>query len=135
MVKDKKKLAFTIAETLICMFILSIFIVLSMKVFTKKHQKPTYNPSHGYYMCYRDSAGRIMKKIGTAECGYYYDKRADEHLIIIKRHDIVCTIFLYNIENGNVVDNILNTIELTDGEKVHNHVENTYRIHNFQKLL
>lgn len=67
MVKDKKKLAFTIAETLICMFILSIFIVLSMKVFTKKHQKPTYNPSHGYYMCYRDNAGRIMKKIGNAE--------------------------------------------------------------------
>ncbi len=64
---DKKKLAFTIAETLICMFILSIFVVLSMKVFTKKHQKPVYNAAHGYYMCYRDAkTGNIMKKIGAA---------------------------------------------------------------------
>lgn len=66
MVKINKKFAFTIAEALISMLILSIFIGVSMKVFTKKHTRPVYNATHGYYMCYRAIDGRVYKKIGSA---------------------------------------------------------------------
>ncbi len=66
------------------------------------------------------------KEIGTAKCGYYFDGK-ESHLIVIKRDDIVYTILLYNIENDNVIDNILNSIKLTDGELVHPHKELTYR--------
>lgn len=63
MVNLDKKLAFTIAEALISMLILSIFIALSMKIFTKKHTKPVYNATHGYVMCYRDIAtGKVYRK-------------------------------------------------------------------------
>ena len=71
MVNDNKKLAFTLAEALVSMLILSIFIGLSMKIFTKKHVKPVYNPTHGYYICYRGftsdaERNKVYEKIGAA---------------------------------------------------------------------
>ena len=48
-------------------------------------------------------------------------------MIVIKRHNIVYTILLYNVESSNVADNILNSIELTDGEKVQEHEIKTYK--------
>lgn len=62
-----KKSGFTIAEALISMLILSVFIGLSMKIFTKKHTKPVYNASHGTYVCYRDqNDGKVYSKFGAA---------------------------------------------------------------------
>lgn len=61
-----KKLAFTIAEALMSMLILSIFIGVSMRVFTKKHTKPVYNPTHGFYMCYRGLDNNVYQQIGSA---------------------------------------------------------------------
>lgn len=73
MVNTDKKLAFTLAEALVSMLILSIFIGLSMKIFTKKHTKPVYNPTHGYFICYRGlpekgteyPEGVVYKKVGA----------------------------------------------------------------------
>ena len=62
-----KKSGFTIAEALISMLILSVFIGLSMKIFTKKHTKPVYNASHGTYVCYRDADGNLHSKFGAQE--------------------------------------------------------------------
>ena len=75
MVNTGKKLAFTLAEALVSMLILSIFIGLSMKIFTKKHAKPVYNPTHGYYICFRGLSnnnaeniveGQVYENVGAA---------------------------------------------------------------------
>lgn len=67
------------------------------------------------------------QNIGTSKVGYYYDEKSDIRLIVIKRHDIVYTIFLYNVSSENVADNLLNSISLNDGEKVHEHKVLTYK--------
>ena len=79
MVKYNKKTGFTLAEALISMLIVAIIIGVSMKVFTKKHVKPVYNASHGYYVCYRsfpqdgandsegNPAGTVYSKKGAAD--------------------------------------------------------------------
>ena len=67
------------------------------------------------------------KEFGLAKCGSYYDKKGNMHLIVLKRHDIVYTMYIYNLDNDNIVDNILNSIELIEGEKVHKHEECTYK--------
>lgn len=74
----------------------------------------------------------VYKKItestlGTAKYGYYYDEKSNIRLIVIKRHDVVYTIYLYNVSNENVADNLLNSIELTNGEKIHEHSMLTYK--------
>lgn len=70
MVKYNKKTGFTLAEALISMLIVAIIIGVSMKVFTKKHVKPIYNASHGFYVCYNgvDDAGvdAVFSKKGAA---------------------------------------------------------------------
>ena len=85
-----KKLAFTIAEALISMLLLSIFIGLSMKIFTKKHTKPVYNPTHGYVVCYRGiddglvyrkSGSAVATKTGKAYCDFTPVKSANYYVI------------------------------------------------------
>jgi hypothetical protein len=66
MVKMKK--AFTIAEMLMCMLIMSVLVALSIKVFTRHHQKQMYNPVHGYFLCYKDATtGKVMQKNGSSD--------------------------------------------------------------------
>lgn len=67
------------------------------------------------------------KQSGTAKIGYYYDQKQNVHLILIKRDEIICTIMMYNAESENVADNLLNSIKLTDGDKVIKHEIKTYK--------
>ncbi len=69
----------------------------------------------------------LENNLGTAKYGYYYDEKSNIRLIVIKRHDVVYTIYLYNVSNENVADNLLNSIELTSGEKIHEHTMLTYK--------
>jgi prepilin-type N-terminal cleavage/methylation domain-containing protein len=65
---DYFKKGFTVAEMLVCMLILSVLIALSVKVFTRHHQKQLYNPVHGYFLCYVDSeTGKVMQKNGSSD--------------------------------------------------------------------
>lgn len=67
------------------------------------------------------------KEIGAAKCGCYYDKKDNVYMILIKRDEIIYTMFVYNVDSTNVIDNLLNSIELVDGELVHFHSINTYK--------
>lgn len=100
------------------------------------------NDNNTLYKSFETAEGEISEKYanlyekvdykedGTAKIGYYYDRKENVHLILIKRNEIIYTITLYNVENENVADNILNSIQLTDGERVVSHEFKTYKNRN-----
>ena len=67
------------------------------------------------------------KRQGTVETGYYYDKKENVHLVLIKRDEVIYTIMIYNADNENVPDNLLNSIEMFDSEFVKTHEIKTYK--------
>ncbi len=65
-------------------------------------------------------------KIGLAKyaiCG----SAKDSYFVFIKRDDVEYVMYFYNIDDYNVVDNLVNSIELYDGELIHPHELKVYR--------
>ena len=52
MVKDNKKLGFSLAEALMSMLIISVFFVAATKIVTQKPPKETEMSPHGFFECY-----------------------------------------------------------------------------------
>lgn len=66
-------------------------------------------------------------KIGLAEYAVCADARKDSYFIYIKRNDIEYTLYFYNIADYNVIDNLINSIKLYEGELVHEHNMKVYK--------
>ena len=66
-------------------------------------------------------------KIGLAEYAVCADAKKDSYFIYIKRNDIEYALYFYNIDDYNVVDSLVNSIKLYEGELVHEHSMKVYR--------
>lgn len=65
-------------------------------------------------------------KKGIIEYGWYKDS-TNLHILLIKRFDVIYTIFFYNATNETIIDNAINTMKFTEGEYIHEHKEITYK--------
>lgn len=66
-------------------------------------------------------------KIGLAEYAICVDNKEESYFVFIKRNDVEYVLYFYNIDDYNVVDNLINSVELFDGEKIHNHSMKVYK--------
>ena len=63
-------------------------------------------------------------------CATYVNARTKTYFIYLKRNNIEYIIVLYNIENDNVVDSLINSISLFDGNSIENHNVALYKNEN-----
>jgi len=66
-------------------------------------------------------------KIGVYKYAVYGSEKDDSYFVYIKRDNVEYSIYFYNIENINVIDSLVNSVELYDGDKVDLHTSKTYR--------
>jgi hypothetical protein len=69
--------------------------------------------------------GEIIKK-GVSYFVTLTDNQ-NTNILMIKRNDILYYIFFYNLSNENIIDNTINSTELTAGPAVHEHKEIIYK--------
>ena len=65
--------------------------------------------------------------IGFYKYAVYGDNDDNSYFLYIKRDNVEYIIYFYNIENYNVVDNVINSIKLTDGTSIEKHEIKTYK--------
>lgn len=65
-------------------------------------------------------------KIGLADYAICGDGE-DSYFVFIKRDDVEYAMYFYNIDDYNVVDNLVNSIELYAGELIHVHEMKVYK--------
>lgn len=63
MVKNNKKLGFTLMEALVVLLILSIFLAASAKVFTKKRKSDFVVHQHGQFECWKEGSNHKSEYI------------------------------------------------------------------------
>lgn len=66
-------------------------------------------------------------KIGISKYAVYGSEKDDSYFVYIKRDNVEYSIYFYNIENINVIDSLVNSIEFYEGSKVTLHKEKVYR--------
>lgn len=71
-------------------------------------------------------------KLGLVEYGVYKNNN-DSYLIFIKRFDVTYSIYCFNLTKDNVVENLVNTISLFEGDEIHDH--NMVRYNNEKLFL
>jgi hypothetical protein len=49
------------------------------------------------------------------------------NILLVKRNDILYYIFFYNLSNNNIIDNTINSLELSEGPAVNEHKELIYK--------
>lgn len=65
-------------------------------------------------------------KIGLADYAICGSGKAS-YFVFIKRNDVEYVMYFYNIDDYNVVDNLVNSIELYEGELIHPHEMKVYK--------
>lgn len=65
-------------------------------------------------------------KIGLADYAICGDGE-ESYFVFIKRDDVEYAMYFYNIDDYNVVDNLINSVELYEGESIHLHEMKVYR--------
>ena len=66
-------------------------------------------------------------KIGLAEYAVCADTKKDSYFVYIKRNDVEYALYFYNIDDYNVIDNLVNSIKLYEGEFIHEHSMKVYK--------
>lgn len=66
-------------------------------------------------------------KIGLAEYAICVDRKEESYFLFIKRDDVEYALYFYNIDDYNVIDNLVNSIKLYEGELIHKHNMKTYK--------
>lgn len=66
-------------------------------------------------------------KIGLAEYAVCSDAKKDSYFVYIKRNDVEYALYFYNIDDYNVIDNLVNSIKLYEGEFIHEHIMKVYK--------
>ena len=66
-------------------------------------------------------------KIGLAEYAICADSKKDSYFVYIKRNDVEYALYFYNIDDYNVIDNLVNSIKLYEGEFIHEHSMKVYK--------
>lgn len=66
-------------------------------------------------------------KIGLAEYAVCADTKKDSYFVYIKRNDVEYALYFYNIDDYNVIDNLVNSIKLYEGEFIHEHSMRVYK--------
>lgn len=73
----------------------------------------------------------IYKLIESDKFGFYpyeiYKDNANSSLLIIKRDNIVYSLLFINVVSDNILDNVISSIQFTNGEKTLNYAEKIYR--------
>lgn len=66
-------------------------------------------------------------KIGIYTYAVYGSEKDESYFVYLKRDNVEYSIYFYNIENINVIDSLVNSIRLYNGEKIVPHSQKTYR--------
>lgn len=69
----------------------------------------------------------LRGKIGIYPYAVYGSEKDDSYFVYLKRDNVEYSIYFYNIENINVIDSLVNSIKLYEGEKIVPHSEKVYR--------
>lgn len=92
MVKIKNKVAFSMLEACITMFMVAVFTAAASNIFTQKHQKVAHTTSHGSFECYYNTEGQICQRMaqegiyqaptcGLAECTFKPLKASEYYVV------------------------------------------------------
>ena len=91
-ISQHKKIAFSMLEACITMFMVAVFTAAATNIFTQKHQKVAHTTSHGAFECYYNEEGALCQRsasegiyqnptCGIVECSFR-PSRAAEYFVV-----------------------------------------------------